>query len=86
MIHNISLDTFAARTTEGYTPLHLAARYNPHSDYESAVGEDIDSDDAQMAQRGYNSYTLSFRRQMSSKEAMEFLITTKEVDVRVFSW
>lgn len=86
MTHNVSLDICAVTTTEGYTPLHLAARYNPHNDYESAVGEDIDSDEAQMAQRGYNSYTLSFRRQTSSKEAMEFLITTKKVDVRVFSW
>ena len=77
---NFCVDICTKKTTEGYTPLHLAARYNPHNDYESAAGEHIDRD-SQVAPEHYNSYTLAFRRQTSSKQAMEFLIDTKKVDV-----
>ena len=84
-MYNI-IDICSARTAEGCTPLHLAARYNPYNDYESAAGEDdVESDGGQAARGSYNSYTLLFRRQTSSKEAMEFLIATKKVDVCVFS-
>ena len=64
------VDICATKTTEGYTPLHLAARYNSYDSYESA--EEVDSD-CDGRQRGYHSQT-------SSKQTMEFLID-KNVDV-----
>ena len=66
------VDICATTTTEGYTPLHLAARYSPHNVYESAVREDTES-----ALGNYSSYTL--QRQRSSEAAIKFLITKVDV-------
>ena len=78
---NIYVDVCATTTTEGYTPLHLAARYNPYNLYESAAREDTDSDSGQITPGNYSDYTLRFRRRQSSEAAMTFLISITKVDV-----
>ena len=79
MLLDRSVDICVTKTTEGYTPLHLVARFNPYDNYESAE-EEVDSD-RDGGQRGYCSHTPAYESQTSSKQAMEFLIA-KNVDVR----
>ena len=67
----IFADICATTTTEGYTPLHLAARYNPHNDYDSATRKGTDGDYSQTTPGNNSSNTV--------EEAMRFLITQVNV-------
>ena len=72
ILFDCCVDICVTKTTEGYTPLHLVARYNPYNSYESAEDE-VDSDHT-------HTHTPAYKSQTSCKLAMKFLIA-KNVDV-----
>ena len=84
-IYICAIDVRTVTTIEGYTPLHLAARYNPHGDYElAAKAKAKASGDNEGSQTDYKSYTLSFRRQQSSEAAIKYLMEKVDVSFKFF--
>lgn len=72
------IDVCTKTASEKYTSLHLAARYNPHNDYEET--EDIEEEDQTDSEHTLS--TPSLKRQQSSEEVIKFLVNQIGVFVR----
>ena len=80
-------DVCATTITEGYTPLHLVARYNPHGNQEPTTAQinrsATESTDHESATA--NSNTHPYIRQLSCKTSIEYLVKRVESDVSYYN-